>query len=52
MGEPGQELLFQNFYYVQPGFGSTQFVYWSIVSDATSAAYRAGQTLASVQFTN
>jgi len=52
VGEPGQELLFQNFYYVQPGFGSTQFVYWSIVSDATSAAYRAGQTLASVQFTN
>ncbi|WP_374624616.1 hypothetical protein [Devosia sp.] len=52
VGEPGQELLFQNFYYVQPGFGSTQFVYWSIASDGRSAAYRAGQMLSTVQFTN
>ncbi|MBK8083719.1 MAG: hypothetical protein IPK28_07735 [Devosia sp.] len=52
VGEPGQELLFQNFYYVQPGFGSTQFVYWSIASDGRAAAYRAGQMLSTVQFTN
>ena len=44
-------LLFQNFYYVQPGFGSTQFVYWSVLEGGTSAAFRAGQMLATVQFT-
>ena len=44
-------LLFQNFYYVQPGFGSTQFVYWSIPEGGTSAAFRAGQMLATIQFT-
>ena len=50
IGGPGAELLFQNFYYVQPGFGSTQLVYWSSPVDATSAAYRAGQMLAAVAF--
>jgi hypothetical protein len=44
-------LLFQNFYYVQPGFGSTQFVYWSIPEGGTSAAFRAGQMLSTIQFT-
>lgn len=44
-------LLFQNFYYVQPGFGSSQFVYWSVPEGGTSAAFRAGQMLATVQFT-
>jgi hypothetical protein len=43
-------LLFQNFYYVQPGFGSTQFVYWSVPEGGTSAAFRAGQMLSTVQF--
>ena len=52
VGKPGSELLFQNFYYVQPGFGSTQFVYWSLPGDSNAAAYRAGQMLSLVQFTN
>ncbi|MDB5541483.1 MAG: hypothetical protein JWQ89_3210 [Devosia sp.] len=47
---PDAPLLFQNFYYVEPGFGSTQFVYWSIPEGATSAAFRAGQMLSTVQF--
>lgn len=45
-----QQIRFQNFYYVQPGFGSTQFVYWSEPDGATAAAYRAGQMLATVAF--
>lgn len=44
-------LLFQNFFYVQPGFGSTQFVYWSIPEGGTSTAFRAGQMLSTIQFT-
>ena len=48
---PDGSLLFQNFYYVQPGFGSSQFVYWSAPEGGTSAAFRAGQMLATVQFT-
>lgn len=44
-------LLFQNFFYVQPGFGSTQFVYWSAPEGGTSAAFRAGQMLSTIQFT-
>ena len=50
IGKPGEELLFQNFYYVQPGFGSTQLVYWSSPADSTTAAYRAGQMLTDVTF--
>lgn len=50
IGTQGQELLFQNFYYVQPGFGSTQLVYWSSPVNATSAAYRAGQMQTGVAF--
>lgn len=48
---PDGALLFQNFYYVQPGFGSSQFVYWSAPEGGTSTAFRAGQMLATVQFT-
>ncbi len=48
---PDGSLLFQNFYYVQPGFGSSQFVYWSAPEGGTSTAFRAGQMLATVQFT-
>lgn len=43
-------LLFQNFYYVEPSFGSTQFVFWSLPEGATSTAYRAGQVLSTVAF--
>jgi len=49
-GEPGQELEFQNFYYTQPDFGSVQVVFWSIPSDATVAAYRAGAVLATLGY--
>jgi hypothetical protein len=51
-GEPGQELEFQNFYYSQPGFGSVQVVFWSIPSDATTAAYRAGRVLSTLSYGN
>ncbi|WP_055045203.1 hypothetical protein [Devosia sp. A16] len=47
---PDGALLFQNFYYVQAGFGSSQFVYWSAPEGGTSTAFRAGQMLATVQF--
>lgn len=48
---PDTPLLFQNFYFVEPGFGSTQFVYWSVPEGGTTAAFRAGQILSTVQFT-
>ena len=51
-GEPGQELEFQNFYYSQPGLGSVQVVFWSLPSDATVAAYRAGKVLNTLQYGN
>lgn len=51
-GEPGQELEFQNFYYSQPGFGSVQVVFWSLPSDATLAAYRAGKVLSTLTYGN
>lgn len=47
---PDGALLFQNFYYVQAGFGSSQFVYWSAPEGGTSTAFRAGQMLGTVQF--
>jgi len=48
---PDGTLLFQNFYYVEAGFGSSQFVYWSAPEGGTSTAFRAGQMLATVEFT-
>lgn len=51
-GETGQELEFQNFYYSQPGFGSVQVVFWSLPTDATVAAYRAGRVLSSLNYGN
>jgi hypothetical protein len=51
-GETGQELEFQNFYYSQPGFGSVQVVFWSLPSDATTAAYRAGKVLSTLTYGN
>ena len=52
LGETGQELEFQNFYYSQPGFGSVQIVFWSVPSDATVAAYRAGKLLSTLSYGN
>jgi len=51
-GDPGQELEFQNFYYSQPGLGSVQVVFWSLPSDATVAAYRAGLVLGTLAYGN
>ncbi|WP_421759421.1 hypothetical protein [Devosia sp.] len=50
VGKQGGGYIFQNFYYVQPGFGSTQFIFWSLPDAATAAAYRAGQMLTDVAF--
>jgi hypothetical protein len=50
LGAAGEELTFQNFYYSQPGLGSVQVVFWSLPSDATVAAYRAGKLLNTLQY--
>ena len=38
----GNPILFQNFYYSQPGFGSVQILTYSLTTDANTAAYKAG----------
>lgn len=38
----GNPILFQNFYYSQPGFGSVQILSYSLTTDATVAAFKAG----------
>lgn len=38
----GSPILFQNFYYSAPGFGSVQILSYSLTKDATVAAYKAG----------
>ena len=38
----GNPILFQNFYYSQPGFGSVQILSYSLATDSTVAAYKAG----------
>jgi hypothetical protein len=38
----GNPILFQNYYYSQPGYGSVQILSYSLETDATAAAYRAG----------
>jgi hypothetical protein len=38
----GNPILFQNFYYSQPGFGSVQILSYSLTTDSTAAAYKAG----------
>ncbi len=45
----GSPLLFQNFYYSQPGFGSVQILVYSLVDDARTAAFRAGQIAGTVK---
>jgi hypothetical protein len=48
----GTVFLFTEFYYIAPGFGSAEFIYWTIPDLATQAAFRAGQLMSSVEFTN
>lgn len=38
----GNPILFQNFYYSAPGYGSLQILAYSLETDATASAYRAG----------
>lgn len=38
----GQPILFQNFYYSAPGYGSLQILAYSLETDATASAFRAG----------
>ena len=38
----GNPILFQNFYYSAPGFGSMQILAYSLETDAVASAYRAG----------
>ena len=38
----GNPVLFQNFYYSQPGFGSVQILGFSLVGDSNAAAYKTG----------
>ena len=38
----GNPILFQNFYYSAPGFGSLQILAYSLETDASASAFRAG----------
>ena len=38
----GNPVLFQNFYYSQPGVGSIQILGYSLEADGTAAAYKTG----------
>ena len=38
----GNPILFQNFYYSAPGYGSLQILAYSLVTDATASGFRAG----------
>jgi hypothetical protein len=38
----GNPILFQNFYYSAPGYGSLQILAYSLQTDATASAFRAG----------
>ena len=38
----GQPILFQNFYYSAPNYGSLQILAYSLETDATASAFRAG----------
>ncbi len=38
----GNPILFQNFYYSAPGYGSLQILAYSLEADATASAFRAG----------
>ena len=38
----GNPILFQNFYYSAPGYGSLQILAYSLEADSTAAAFRAG----------
>ncbi|MEO8757177.1 MAG: hypothetical protein ABI398_05425 [Devosia sp.] len=45
----GNPILFQNFYYSQPGFGSVQILGYSLVTDGNAAAYKTGAFASTVK---
>lgn len=45
----GQPILFQNYYYSQPGFGSIQILAYSLDKDAPAAGFKAGTFAATVK---
>ena len=45
----GNPVLFQNFYYSQPGFGSVQILGYSLASDGNAAAYKTGAFTSTVK---
>lgn len=45
----GMPILYQNFYYSQPGVGSIQILAFSLETDAATAAYKAGVFAATVK---
>lgn len=47
----GTNLVYQNFYFVNPGVGGVQLVFFSTDPDVTKTAVRAGMILGTVQFT-
>jgi hypothetical protein len=49
LANSGQPILFQNFYYSQPGYGSVQILSYSLETDAIAAAYKAGVFNATVK---
>jgi len=46
----GNPVLFQNFYYSQPGFGSMQILGYSLESDGNTAAYKTGVFASTIKF--
>lgn len=42
LANDGSPILYQNFYYSQPGLGSIQILVFSLETDAVAAAYKAG----------
>ncbi len=48
----GTNLVFQNFYLVNPGVGAIQMAFWSGDADVSKAGVWAGMILATAQFTD
>lgn len=42
--------IYDDFYYLAPGFGAVQFIYWTIPDNVSSASFRAGQMMATIEF--
>jgi hypothetical protein len=45
----GNPILFQNYYYSQPGYGSVQILGYSLQPDATAAAFKTGMFAGTVK---